>query len=58
MIVEIRTSRLLLRAALPADAPMLATLTGDADPTGERLARAAALVENSQRWHEEYGYGL
>jgi [ribosomal protein S5]-alanine N-acetyltransferase len=58
MCVELQTARLRLRAATGADAATLATLAGEPDPEGKRVARSMALVENSRRWCTEFGYGL
>ena len=58
MCIELRTTRLLLRTATSADTEPLARITGELDPEGNRIARVAALVENSRRWCLEHGYGL
>ena len=58
MCVELQTARLRLRAAAATDVETLATLTGEPDPEGKRVARAAALVQSSQKWCVEHGYGL
>jgi RimJ/RimL family protein N-acetyltransferase len=58
MSAEIRTARLLLRAATSVDALALVDFTGEPDTADERLRRVTALVENSENWYREHGYGL